>query len=460
MNTKILGVLAGAALASAATAQPSLTFLPHDYLISDISADGTVACGNLFGPYETFRWTEEEGPVLLGGATVPILSVGAGTPDISYDGNVISATILGGNSIGPVGLYATQGRWENGVWQELLPPTGPGGQLQDNQYGSAWGLSGDGTTVTGFYWTTSYDAHPSAWSTTGGLTALPVDPTRSSRANAANYDGSVVVGWEEKSNGAWQSTAWRNGVKIRLTDTDSFCGAEQVNADGSIIVGQSDDGLTRHAAIWRWNGASYVEQLLPHLPGTAVIFGRAGALGVSDDGAIVVGYNVYSNAPYDSGDGWIWTEEAGMVEATDFIESLGLSLPDGYDIAGFAGISADGSAIFGDGWDSRVQRYQSFILRLDTAQCPGDVTTTGTSSGDAGYGEPDGVTNLSDLLYFVNVWNADLGSPTPNPGTLADTTTTGSSDGDPSFGEPDGNVDLADLLFFVNDWTVGLSECP
>lgn len=89
--------------------------------------------------------------------------------------------------------------------------------------------------------------------------------------------------------------------------------------------------------------------------------------------------------------------------------------------------------------------------------CPGDRTTTGTTDGDTLFGVPDGSVDLSDLLFIVNEFDADLG---PTPGSLADVTTTGTMSGDPGFGLPDGEVDLADLLFYVNDWTAGLGECP
>ncbi len=84
--------------------------------------------------------------------------------------------------------------------------------------------------------------------------------------------------------------------------------------------------------------------------------------------------------------------------------------------------------------------------------CPGDTTTTGGGAP----GVPDGSVDLADLLYFVNAWDADLGNPTPNPGTIADVTTTGGANP----GVPDGDVDLSDLLYFVNEWGIGLSECP
>ena len=89
--------------------------------------------------------------------------------------------------------------------------------------------------------------------------------------------------------------------------------------------------------------------------------------------------------------------------------------------------------------------------------CPGDLTTTGSTNGQPEYGQPDGVTNLSDLLFYVGLWEADLGV---SPGSAADVTTTGTTTGDPGFGAPDGTVDLSDLLFFVNEWQAGLGECP
>lgn len=83
--------------------------------------------------------------------------------------------------------------------------------------------------------------------------------------------------------------------------------------------------------------------------------------------------------------------------------------------------------------------------------CPGDVSTTGDPNG-----LPDGATDLADLLFFVNVWDADLGT---TPDSRADVTTTGTGFGDALHGIPDGTVDLADLLFFVNRWQVGLTSC-
>ena len=94
------------------------------------------------------------------------------------------------------------------------------------------------------------------------------------------------------------------------------------------------------------------------------------------------------------------------------------------------------------------------------SNCAGDLTTTGTGPNDPGYGQPDAETNISDVLYFVNAWNDDLGTPTPSPGSIGDVTTTGTVAGQAGFGRPDGNVDLADLLFYMNVWNQGKIDCP
>ena len=95
-----LTVLTGVCLAV-----PTVTWTGFNYPW-DMSADGSVVVGNTAdGNYEAFRWTEMTGPVGLGMHTGNLGS-GGGTPDVSDDGNRVSATI-----ITPDSLYATQGIW-------------------------------------------------------------------------------------------------------------------------------------------------------------------------------------------------------------------------------------------------------------------------------------------------------------------------------------------------------------
>jgi hypothetical protein len=376
-------------------APATITYLPAGYAGSDLSADGSVVAGNVIFDfsYETFRWTATGGAVRLGRATVPVIGVGAGTPDISYDGTRISATI-----IDETNTLATQGLWNNGTWIEALPPTGPDGATLDASYGSSWGLSGDGEHMTGFYWTTEANAHPSTWSIAGGLTPLDVEDDRSARVNGANYDGSVVVGWEERPDGAWQPTVWRNGVKMITNATEYFTECEQVSGDGLKVVGDTfnPNSATVEAAVWTWNGVDYDQQLLGTLHGTVVGAGRSGATGISDDGSIVVGFNVYSFAPYDTGDGWISVNGGAMVEASVFLASIGIVLPPELDIFDFYTVSADGSTILGDAFNTSTIQYQTFLVTLPTS-CPSDATCPPDLNGD-------GAVDTADLGLLITAF--------------------------------------------------------
>ncbi|MFI4898032.1 MAG: GC-type dockerin domain-anchored protein [Phycisphaerales bacterium JB059] len=400
-----------------------VTFLPTDYYGSDTSEDGSVVVGNLAGPFETFRWTAETGAVLLGGATVPALGTGAGSPDVSYDGTRISATILD-----ETGSFATWGIWTEGFgWDELIPPMAPDGVNVDNSVASAWGLSGDGSTLTGFYWVAGANAQPSTWSQATGIVPLEVDPGRSSRINAANYDASVLVGWEENSFGAWQPTVWRNGVKTRLSENDAFVGCEQVTADGSVIVGSSFDDFTlnRVPTRWVWNGASYDQDQLGLLPGTPAINGFGIALGVTDDASTIVGVNFYSFSPGGPADGFIWTESTGLVTAHDYVASLGLTELAGVQIRSFNNISPDGSTILADGYDAETFEPVSLIIHVDVA------------CNDADLDAPFGTLDFSDVLAFLGAF--------------------GAGDASADLAEPIGTLDFSDVLAFLSAFGAG---CP
>ena len=51
-------------------------------------------------------------------------------------------------------------------------PAAPAVAVIDESLGSAWGISGDGTTVVGFAWHTPARAYASAWTEAGGMTIL------------------------------------------------------------------------------------------------------------------------------------------------------------------------------------------------------------------------------------------------------------------------------------------------
>ncbi len=307
---------------------------------TDISADGSVVVGNTEGLYEPFRWTAE------GGLEILAAGGGSGSPDVSADGTQVSASIPGAD-----GTYWTQGRWTLGQgWEETMPPPPPDGYPMDDSYGSAWGLSEDGSTVVGLYWRWGMPgggAHASTWTRETGAIGLGSDGGNS-RANDANEDGSVIVGWDENPEwGGWRPAVWVDGVKTILAEHDAFCEASAVLPDGSVVLGQSLDDSTglRVAARWIWNGTSWEENLLGALPGLHPNFGVAICNDATPDGSIIVGYNRFSN-PGDA-TGFIWTEETGVIDVEDYLADNGVTVPFEINITSVQAISYDGSIMVG-----------------------------------------------------------------------------------------------------------------
>lgn len=360
----------------ATDAQVTFEYIGNNVYGTDISADGTVVVGNTAGAYETFRWTAETGIELLGRPSTLFFG-GAGTPNVSSDGTRVCGSILGADS-----TYWTQGVWTLGSgWQETMPPVPPDGGLIDNSYGSAWSISGDGNTVVGLYWRPGQpggSAHPSTWSSSTGLIDLGTT-SGSGRANDVSEDGSVVVGWEERTDGVWRPTAWVDGVRVTLTDYEAFTEASVVTPDGSIIAGLGYAAATNRfgATVWRWDGFDWIEEYLGALPGTAAgTFGLAYPNGISADGSVIVGYNQFSNP--NNATGFMWREGEGLINIETFLQENGIVIDPTFNIQSLNGISADGQTMVGSG-QLTVAPFtaKTFLIRIqDPAAVPAELATT------------------------------------------------------------------------------------
>jgi len=383
----------------------------------DMSTDGSVIVGNDFN-YETVRWTAGTGVVNLGRGTFP-LGVGAGTPDCSDDGSVVSATI-----INTAGTLATQGRWTEATgWVDLMPPPPADGGLIDLSYGSAWGLSGDGEHVTGLYWrpgnASTGLAHASFSGTTSGSIIDLGSTMKDSRANHANYDGSVVVGWDTSASfGYWSPAVWENGTLTHLNTNEGWAMANYITAAGDIIGGDTYNELWQRsdATIWTRDGAGgWDETLLGSLPGTVAPHGLATVHSMTPDGSIIVGYNKFSNTAASAG--WIWNETDGMVNIIDWITARGVTIPSNMLILDLTCISADGRIMAGIGID--INTAEPLGFRISPA-CPADFTGDGSldifdvfafldafNNGDLSADfTDDGAYDIFDVFAFLDLFNA------------------------------------------------------
>lgn len=372
MNRPLLVALSAAsAIASVRTfGAPWIEEIPPGFYVCDLSYDGSVAAGNVVGDgsYETFRWTRAGSVEFLGLASVPEIGAGGGSPDISYNGDCVSASILSSDR------NVTLGHWNiNSGWSEAFPPLPSHVYSQDQTYGSAWGMSGDGKHVTGYYISANLASRVQAcsWEPGGVVTDLPA--TRA-RVNAASYDGSVVGGWEDSGFGPWIPTVWRDGVKYPLSGSLGSTQANSINIDGSIVVGDAPDewGGMKVATIWRWNGVEYTQQEGGYLPETSYSLGGSRFTGVTDDGSIVVGSNQLAFNPNQGVKAIIWTEATGLVSGDDFIASLGLELPENFELRDFQTISPDGSVIAAAGINSDWFTFQTLLIHL-REPCPADT---------------------------------------------------------------------------------------
>jgi uncharacterized membrane protein len=399
-------LLAACLILGAATAHATTTLqIVGPGFPTGMSADGSVVVGTMPGSYEVFRWTQGTGTVPLGMCSGCVLGRVGGNPSVSEDGNVISGTI-----ITPDSLYATPGIWRAGSgWQCIIPPVPPEGGLLDDSYGSAWAVSGDGLAVGGFYWRPGQPgglAHAYRWTGAGGLVDLG-SSGQDSRVSAANYDGSVMAGWDsDPVDHHWRATVWVNGVMTTLTPSAAFTEVRAVNPDGTILAGQDYDDA-KHlgiAVLWKWNGSSWVRTVIGTLPGTFAYYGEAYANDMTPNGRVAVGFNDYDNS---STAGFVWDPVNGMTELTQFLALEDVYFPADFYPTSLTAISHDGRTMVGGGrgiFPPYAQQW--FLIRTDRVL---DVPAAPAARGIALSAFPNPVRGASSIAFELpEAGEADL----------------------------------------------------
>jgi uncharacterized membrane protein len=205
----------------------------------DISGDGSTIVGMHALFSGNYVWTAETGLQTIG----PV----DGAPWISTDGTTIATTPY----IPPDFDYSQSAVWAGGFWPNQtwnLIPTAPGFAFCDLSGQSTFNINGDGSVVVGLTWI-DFDMNGDgcdgarAFVSQGGVTTVLDDSVNndSSRANAVNGDGSVIVGWMQTFSR--EATKWVNGVESFLCPNpigaggDMFCDEGwDVTPDGSCML--------------------------------------------------------------------------------------------------------------------------------------------------------------------------------------------------------------------------------
>lgn len=196
----------------------------------------------------------------------------------------------------------------------------------------AWGVSADGTVVTGSSVIGS-DTRAYRWTSGGGMTNLGVLPSMTySRGIAISADGTTITGVTGDSS----VTASFRHVGGVMTDIGVLPGASNmyatgVNGNGNVIVGNADSFSTQQA--YRWVNGSGVSDLGFMAGGS---YARAAA--VTANGQTIVGHGDATGTGF-SARAFSWTSGGGFVN----LGALPAASPESYATA----VSDDGASIVG-----------------------------------------------------------------------------------------------------------------
>lgn len=365
--TKVITICAAYFLLSSNLTNAQLSVMgTGSFTVGGISNNGIVS---LQQPGAVYKWNTSGGLVTI--ATISNGYSTAGMPTITTDGTKISASITNtANNFNEIANYDVA----SSTWTTL------GGLVTsgwDGYISSSWGMSSNGNTVVGLGWLTAANAHAVKWTAANGIQDLgSIVSGRSSRANAVNSDGSVIVGWQDEADGSRLGAKWVNGVESFILDnTGATVGeAGAISDDGNVIVGSA----MPNPYVLVGSNLTYITH-----PNSGTFF-RGAATSVSGDGQKIVGYYRSWPGPPAGGEGFIWTASGGRINLNDYATSLGVNTQ-GIIMSLPLAISKDGLKIAGMGRNASSQTVAFF---LDLTQYLSTKDTFANNDGISFYPNP------------------------------------------------------------------------
>jgi hypothetical protein len=375
-----LPLWAAAAIAPTAHAQSFETF-PRG-AIGGLSEDGRFVAYRT-GESDAFRFDAETGD---------ILPLGVGQPqDITPDGSAVVGTLT---RSGGAFHWSESGGYTN--LNAAVPAFA-------DERTRAYAISDDGRAIVG---APIHD--PSFVYRLDGPTPT-IHLPEGARALQISGDGSTVPGWFYPPGGdgyeAAVYDATDGSARVLLAGCD--CGFTVASRDGSVLAGYSDPEVRIIRVVDR--GAGYGEvEFIDLFPGAFRMF----FFDMSADGSVFTGTAMRPDGAF----GWIWTEDRGLRTIHDY-----LTVEHGFDLDGWAlemaMVSPDGRAFAGLA-RTPTGEYTSYLARLGPA-CVADVDGDGAltifdflayqNRFDAG--DPtadldgDGLLTIFDFLAFQNAFD-------------------------------------------------------
>jgi hypothetical protein len=306
-RANVLAVVAGGVATTAAYAQPQISAV--GFAATDISADGNTVVGIANSSQNYMRWvrsTSTIAPLSPDGLAVGQIRGIHGSGDGStFYGQIANTGGLGGLS----GSGILAGRWTSATgWMPLpLIPNASQCGTANSAINTVFGMSSTGRFAVGFSFLNGCFSR--AW---------VYDLNTNVTTNLGNFGG----GTNET--------------------TRALC----ISNDGTLIGG-TDQGAAQRPALWTWNGAAYVEQLLP--TPADLTYNQGNVACMTRNGSTLAGQALgarqyYFNLATWTQVGGVWTQhDLGVTPA------LPSWVPPTYTIANVSAnaISDDGAFIYG-----------------------------------------------------------------------------------------------------------------
>jgi probable HAF family extracellular repeat protein len=318
--------------------------LPPGALPLGVNANGTVVVGVL-RTGGGFYWMPTTGVVYVGGTQASA---------VSRDGQTIVGAVPDARKVEQAGIWIRATEWR--MLGSIVPNASP----CDNLLSSSFDTSDDGKVIVGLAWNGCSIARAFRWEEATGMVDLgSTVPGRSSRADGVSGDGKVVVGWQEASVGFRQGARWTGGKQELFTGPEGPVGeANAANSDGSVVVGQFCRPLSSDQSAWVWTARDGLKCApVPRLrPG-----GFSGLmLATSDDGRVIGGSQSFGL----ESEAVIWFDRTPSY-LKDYLRANGV--PDaftGWVNTGFiTGVSPDGRVLVGYG--AGATDFQGYIVVRD-----------------------------------------------------------------------------------------------
>ncbi|MCW8843379.1 MAG: hypothetical protein OQK00_08200, partial [Rhodobacteraceae bacterium] len=259
-------------------------------------------------------------------------------------------------TVSPMALVAQTAPMASGTMEDLDALTVDGEGVS-----SSYDITPDGTTVVGDALTDTDDRVAVEWSGGGDPTRLGSLGGIYSRAWGVNSDGSVIVGESQNASGRSKAVRWVNGAVQDIDTLSTLSVANDVSADGAVVVGNYSPGS--HWRAFRWTASGGMVDL-GYLASPTGIQDSA-ASGVSADGSIVVGRSAGVGNRYRP---FMWTQADGMVD-------LGTMRSDDSGTGWAVAVSGDNTTIVGRASTDTSEDHAFRWTEADGMEDLGDLTS-------------------------------------------------------------------------------------